>query len=355
MISVLARLGTPEIVGQYALAVAASGPILMLTRPQSRSHATNIRVLSLVFALLGVSAVGFLEQSIQERLAILIVVLAQSVEWLAEIYPGRRPAASRILHSCLSVAALAIVTSRSGRMGAGLLAVLIVRLLVLFLYDFRRPRQDATPEPAQTLFAAFATGVPSLFIAHMLGYRLLGIFAAISSLTPAFDVLAGALARAAAPEVSRCYRAGDQPALTRITFQLATSGVLLGLCTISAAILAGPPVLHRLFGPDYAAAGTLLVALAAVAGCGYVGTLLGAVLLRGQDFPASLTLETGVLAALTAACLVLVPRYGLLGAALAVGAGSCARIAGELWLLRSMLRRVQRPVLIGLLTEPVSL
>src|SRR5487761_2005637 len=67
MVSVLARLGSPEIVGQYALGVAVSTPILMLAQLNLRSviatdvkreHSfadyRGVRLISLSLALLGI-------------------------------------------------------------------------------------------------------------------------------------------------------------------------------------------------------------------------------------------------------------------------------------------------------------
>src|SRR5580693_3459615 len=79
MVSVLARLATPEIVGQYALGVAVGTPILMLAQLNLRTvlatdvgcehhflEYRDIRVISLSAALLGITALGFLEHSAQD-------------------------------------------------------------------------------------------------------------------------------------------------------------------------------------------------------------------------------------------------------------------------------------------------
>src|SRR5579875_2135561 len=72
MVSVLAKLGTPELVGQYALGVAVTTPILMLAQLNLRSViATDVRrehqfrdyrdlrAASLLLALAAIAALSF--------------------------------------------------------------------------------------------------------------------------------------------------------------------------------------------------------------------------------------------------------------------------------------------------------
>ncbi len=357
MISLLARLGSPDIVGQYALGVAVSVPILMLVplnrrRQRRTSDATDIRVLSLVFSLLGVAAVGFLEHSTQDRLVVLLVFMAQTVEWVADIYPGKRSSWSPAVHGILSVGVLGIIVAATGRTAAGLLSVLIVRLLALFFYDFRRRPLQALPEDCETMSDCFAANVPCYFIAHMLGFHSLGIFAALASMTPFARTLLTILGRAATPELAKLYQDGDLPGFSRRSAQLAFSGLIPGLCAIIMAILAGPWVLGLLFGKEYAANAALLLALSAVAGGGLVASLMNCILGAGRRFHEQLPLEIAAVAATSLACVVLMPRVGILGAAFACGCGYLVQITGQAWVLRSIVRR-PRPVLMRLLKDPV--
>jgi hypothetical protein len=325
LISVLARIGSPEIVGEYALGVAVAGPLLLLARRRSspmRSY--QIRVVALAFALLGVAAVGFVGQTTQDRLAILVVVMSQSAEWIAEFYLGGRDAISLAAHGCLPVAALVTFSNLSGRVTVGLLGVLIVRLLILFFYDFRQPPRSEQEEGRESVLASFAMNVPSYFIAHMMGYRWLGIYFALSALFPAVHVLAGAVAEEAVPELTRRYGNADFTGFRRLTVQLAGSGLLLGLSTVAAALTIGPWLLERLFGVEYSSQAPVLVALAAVAGGRFVATLLG------NGGPKAVAPEIISITVIAMASVMLIPRFGLMGAAIATGAGYVARTASDI-------------------------
>jgi hypothetical protein len=309
MIAVLARLGSPGIVGQYALGVAVSAPILVLAQFRRREPgAADIRITSLALALLGIAAVGFLEHSVQDRMALLLVVLAESVEWIADLYAGRRNAISLGLHGVLPIAALAVVFGRTGHLGAGLLAVLVVRLLALFCYDFKRVRREPLPDDREAKVARLAAIAPCYFIAHMLGYGSLGIYAAIASLTP----------------IAGVSPVGGREEFSGTRVELAGAGLLLALSGVACAIVAGPWILGGLFGAEYAAQSALLLALSAVAGGTFVAILLG-----GGRMPIEIT----AIAATSLACVALVPKAGLLGAACAAGVGVVVRITGQLCVL----------------------
>jgi O-antigen/teichoic acid export membrane protein len=352
MISLLARFGGGELVGQYALGIALCAPVLILLPPNRRTAAdTDIRVMSLVFAIFGVAAVGFLEHSQQDRAAVLIVALAQAVEGVATLYAGRRTAMSLMLHGSGSVAALGIVAAASGRIGAGLLAVLVVRLFLLFFYDF--PRTSLRPHDLREKSLQFlSTSVPFYFVAHMLGFQALGIFAAVASLMPVVEVIIAAVGEEATPELASVYQLGDRTRFIRLSLQLAACGLILGLAALAVSINVGPVVLNALFGPEYASHANLLVALTAASGVGFVASLLNCPLNAGRRFEDQLTIEIAAVGTCSFVAVALVPRIGLLGAAFAVGFASFVRIIGQLWALHTMLRR-RKTALLSLLNDPL--
>jgi O-antigen/teichoic acid export membrane protein len=354
MISILARLGSPDLVGQYALGVVLSTPLLLLFQlTRRRAGASDIRILSLVFALLGIAAVGFLDSSIQDRLVVLLVVMGQSVEWIADLYGGRRGAISLFLHGAFSVATLGILVAATGRAGAGLLCVLVVRLLILFLYDFRQPQREPEEDAASTMIGSFSSGVPCYFLVHMMGFHSLGIFAAAAAMTPAASVLVMALGQAATPDLEKFRREDDRDGFGRAAHQLAAAGLILGMCLIAGAIIAGPSLLRLLFGPEYAGHPLLLLTFAAATAANFVALLLSCILNAGRRNDVAVPLEIAAVAASSVASVLLIPRVGLEGAAMAAGFGFLAQIAGQMCILRSILRHPRKPVLRALLKEPL--
>jgi O-antigen/teichoic acid export membrane protein len=400
MVSVLAHLGSPEIVGQYALGVAVSTPILMLAQLNlrtvlatdvARNHHfldyRDVRVMSLALALIAIVAMGLFEKASQDRIAVMLVAFAQSIEWIADIYIGlfqrhermKRIAITLSLHGVLSVTALGVVVAMTGRLAAGLAAVLAVRLLALFLYDttiatrgclepraagkqnFRqrsierwRIVKTALPLGVVLMISSFSVNVPRYFIADLLGHHALGIFAGLASLTTAANLLVNALGQAATPRLAKFYQAGDRAAFGRMSAQVAGVGVLLGLCSVAGCAIAGRWALGLLFGKEYALQSGILLALAASSGAGYVASLLGYVITAGRRFKEQMPLQIAAVGGTSVACLLLVPRFGLLGAAIAIGVGFLVQIMGELWVLRSILQRPDKTVFAPLLEEGMT-
>lgn len=384
MVSVLARLASPEVVGQYALGIAVGTPILMLAQLNLRTVLVtdvsgehdfldyrDLRVISLGLAWIGIVALAFLERSATDRTAIALVGLAQSIEWIADIYIGlfqrhermQRIAISLSLHGILSVAALAIGVALTGQLVAGLIAVLIVRLMALFFYDatigsrgYLERRGTAVPNLKQRsgkwlrivrtafplgvvlMIGSFSSNIPRYFIAHAMGAHALGIFSGVASLTTAANLLVNALGQAATPRLAKLYQAGDRVGFGRVSAQMAAVGLVLGLGTVAGSIVAGRWVLGLLFGAEYAAQSTVLLALSAAAGVGFVASLLGYVITAGRRFHQQMPIQVASIAGSSLACVFLIPRWGLLGAAMAIGLGFAVQIAGELWVLRSILQ-----------------
>jgi hypothetical protein len=313
MLAVLARLASPEIAGQYALGIAVSAPILVLVQFRRREPgAADIRITSLALSLLGIAAIGFLNHSLQDRLALLLVVLAEAVEWIADVYAGQRGLTSQSLHGILPLMALAVTLQRSGHLGAALLAVVVMKLLVLFCYDFRKPRGDRQPEDRESSVSTLAANVPCYFIAHMLGLRSLGIFAAIQSFAPVADAVVRELGRRMTPQLTRMYDEGDRPGFSRMSAQMGGAGLMLAFCGVICAAIAGSWLLSLLFGAPYAGEPSLLLALSAAAGASFVVTLLGYVLSAARRGADRLPLEVLAVAGTSMASIALVAKSGLM-------------------------------------------
>lgn len=383
MVSVLAKLGSPELVGQYALGVAVTTPVLMLAQSNLRSVIAtdvthehrfrdyrNLRILSLFVALFAIVILSVAGHKGAESIAIMLVGIAQTVEWMSDVYHGLmqqrdlmdRMAVSMAIRGVLSVGIMAVVLKLSGSLMAALAGVVIVRLFMLFLYDSRiatrnfvdqRGRASSAPRRLQeirrilhvslplgvvVMLGSLSLNIPRYFIAHSMGTRMLGIYSAIASVTAAGNLIVNALGQAATPRMAKLFSAGNHGAMKRLTAQLCGTGVLLGAGGLLACLVIGRRVLTICFGPEYADHNNLLMMLAVAAGAGYVASLLGYAITACRRFREQLPLQLACLAATVIACAVLVPRFGLMGAAAGIVAGPVIQAIGELVVLHSALR-----------------
>ncbi len=103
MLVVLAKIGNPEMVGQYGLAMAVATPILALSSLQLRAVLTTdvkekvpfgeylgFRLTTTVISLLIIGTIPFvMHYRSDSTLVVLIIGLGQAIETLADLYWGR--------------------------------------------------------------------------------------------------------------------------------------------------------------------------------------------------------------------------------------------------------------------------
>ncbi len=373
MLVVLAWLGSPEMVGAFALGLAVTAPVFMFTNLQLRSvQATDARgdfhfgdylgtrllmtsgALATIAGLVGLSDFG------RESAAIILAVAgAKACESVSDVIHGLlqqhermdRIAVSMMLRGVVSLAALATGVWLTGRLFWGVLGMVLAWALVLAVYDCRSaylflsegareatssslaPRSSslaprlavlgrviwlALPLGVVTCLISLNTNIPRYFIEHQLGLRALGIFSAIGYLMVAGNTVVGALGQSACPRLAVHYAAGERTAFRLLLLKLAGIAALLGGAGVLIAVLAGPTVLRLVYGPEYAAYNELFVLVMAAAGLGYVASFLGYAVTAARHFGVQTPVFVAVGLVTVAASVLLVPRAGLQGAGWAV-------------------------------------
>ena len=166
-----------------------------------------------------------------------------------------------------------------------------------------------------------------------MGDHALGIFSAIASLATGGSFVVNALGQAATPALARCYAAGDREGFRRITNKLAAVGVALCAAAVVGSWLVGGFVLRAAYRPEYAEHTGLLAAVMLATGVGYIGSLLGYSMTAARMFREQVPIQVASLGATVLASFFAVPRFGLMGVAAAVGAGSLLQAIAEALLL----------------------
>jgi O-antigen/teichoic acid export membrane protein len=194
----------------------------------------------------------------------------------------------------------------------------------------------AAPVGLAAGLAALNGTVPRYFIHSALGDRALGIFAAMAYIMTAGTTFVGALCISAVPRLSRHYADRDLRGFARITAKILGVAGAAGAAGILVALVAGPQLLTLLYRPEYAQNHAVFVWLMVAAAATYASAVLGYAVTATRAF-AMLTVPYVIVTAVTvAACAVLIPRYGLAGAAwalLASGVAACGAAVSILWRL----------------------
>ncbi len=377
---VLAKLGSAEAVGQFALGLAVTGPVMLLanlqltvlqatdaTRTYRFGHYLALRLLTTGLALaviVGLAAgLGF---SPETTVVVLAVGIAKAFESISDAYHGlmqqhgrmERVAWSRMLKGPLSVAAMTAGIMIAGGVVGGAIALAFTWALLLALYDLRSPgwlqktSADFGPGEAHrfsprwewralgrlawlalplgivAMLFNLSTNIPRYFVEHNLGERLLGIFAAMAYVTVIGQILSDSLGQAAAPHLARHYAAGDMRGFRLLVLKLAGVGLVLGAVGVVMAALIGKPLLTLLYKPEYGEHPEVFAGIMAGVGLWCVATMFiyAATASRRNR---SQAVASGVVAITTLiASSILIQGDSLSGAALAsVATGTAALIA----------------------------
>ena len=388
---VLAKVGTPEAVGQFALGLAISAPIITLANLNLRavlatdagtsfpfSDYLTLRVLTTFMAFAVTAAVGvFGSYPAATRATVLCFGATKGLEAISDIHYGRlqqgermdRIAKSLILRGSGSFALFALVLLWTKTVWCGVAAMAVVWLAVLVSYDVRSGGTASTAEadggsqglallrtslrwngPALRRLTAISlplgimmalgslnANIPRYSIDRYLGTRELGFFAALAYLMVAGNTIVAALGQAASPRLAKLFVAGNRRAfVTLLTRLLCVAAGVGGMMILVVAFL-GDRILALLYRPEYASYGSELLQLAVVATVTYLASFLGYGMTAVHAFRVQPVIGGGSLLVLLTASVALVPQRGLIGAIWAMGLAMVFQAAASLWVLSRVL------------------
>jgi len=386
---VLAKLGSPEMVGQFALGVAVNAPIFMFTNLQLRAvQATDARGeyafadyfgLRLTMTLLAllvngviVLAAGF---KLETALVVLSYGLAKALESLSDVFYGLcqrhermdRIAKSMMIKGPLALAAMLLGVCLTGSVYWGVLGLAGGWLLLLVGYDIRsgvlilglnrltaarlRPRWElrhllklawlVLPLGLVQMLVSLNGHIPRYFVQWHLGERDLGIISALAYISMAGITVVMALGQSATPRLANYYADKNRAAFSALLLKLVGLCSLMAVAGMVVALVAGREVLAILYGPEYSQHKELFVWIMAVAGVQYI-TVFGFGMTAARYFRPQLPLYALEALVTAAACLWLVPRFGLLGAVMASGLAMVIHFVGSLTIVLHALGRISK-------------
>ena len=382
MLVVLAKLGSPEMVGQFTLGLAVTAPVIMFTNLQLRgiqatdakgnyvfSDYLGLRLIGTGLSLLIIAGITLKAGYRRETsLVILAIALAKAFESISDVFYGLiqqhermdRIAIALMIKGPLSLLLLAIGVSVTRSVVGGAIGLAIAWGLVLFGWDIRNGRLilnnsshgrdvedllvgDVAPANSQNplyprwnrktlsklvllalplgfvmMLLSLNTNIPRYFIERYLGERELGIFAAMSYLMVVGSMVVSALAESASPRLAKYYAAGNSTAFRTLLLKLVGVGLMLGMGGVFVAVVAGKPILTLLYTPEYAERADLFAWLMVAAGIGYVSSFLGYGMTAARYFRVQMPLFVLVTGSCAIASFWLIPTQGVRGAAIAL-------------------------------------
>ena len=376
MLIALAKLGSPEMLGQFTLGLAIAAPVVMFTNLQLRIIQASdvkqqfafvdylgLRLLATLVGLviiLGISfSVGYRQETI---LVILIVGLSKGFEAISDVFYGLiqqhehmdRIALSLMIKGPLSLTLLVVGICTTKSVIGGVFGLAIAWAVVLFAFDipsgflilsktnyfkskqqiiekkirYIKPRWHlktltklfwlCLPLGLVMMLISLNTNLPRYLIEHNFGERDLGIFAAISYLMVAGNIVIGALGESATPRLAKYYAEANYLAFRSLLLKMLGIAVFIGGIAILISAVAGKAILTTLYSPVYGQYANLLTWLTLAATLSYMASFLGYGVTAARYLRIQLPLFTLITGVTALTCFWLLPTMGLMGAAIAL-------------------------------------
>lgn len=384
MLIAIARLSSPETLGQFAFAVAVVAPIFMFANMNLRyvqvtdirdqfmpQDYISLRLLTSAVAFMVVVAAVWSFDSLTIGLVILGLACTKVFESLSDILHGIQHKHERMawinlargIRGVASLAAIALILSSTGSLIAAIVGLAFVNLLVLFAIDLPTARMpvgralDVTkisvhaklgilyrlaivslPLGLGAALLTFNVNLPRYFIVYHLDAAALGYYAAAAYMIVATDIIVRSARTSALPRLARLFQEHRIREFCLLTARL----MLLGFFTVLPCLLlvwvAGGTILAWIYGPEYAASGTAFFWLV-VASLIWQSSVPTAALWAMRCYWTEFSIRVVTTLTIAVAAMLLVPQYGLLGAAWSVVAG---RVAGSIGTAASTLFLLNR-------------
>ncbi|MGY0578925.1 MAG: lipopolysaccharide biosynthesis protein [Paraglaciecola chathamensis] len=160
--------------------------------------------------------------------------------------------------------------------------------------------------------------LPNFFLNQQMGVESAGYFASISYFLVAGGIIVNSLSQVLTPKLAIYYQRREQKAFSRLLRQLCLIGLLLGLFGVGIAWILGGFFLELFYTPYIAQFHGVLTLLMLAAGVRYIYIFVGTALASIQSFAVQTKIYACGLSAMALSCYLLIPEYGLYGAAYAM-------------------------------------
>jgi O-antigen/teichoic acid export membrane protein len=364
MISALAKLSTAAVVGQFALGLAISAPVFMLTNLQLRgAQATDsqqmfrlssyftLRFLSTCLGLLAIAVVlAFCHYDRQTMAVVMLTAVAKAIESLSDVVAGflqqherlDQVAIALMARGVLSVSAFVIVFRMTQSLIAAVAATSVAWLMVLLAYELRQAFRISrgaqllafnrsalnrlvrlcAPLGVVMAMGSLSANIPRYVLERSLGIRDLGIFASLAYLLIAASFVVNAVGQSTLVRLSRMFAESHYDRFLNLIKKSAGFACFFGIAGMCATALFGRVALRIVYRPEYAEHMPTLMILACATAVGAIGSFFGYGMTASRSFKQQVPITVvstfvGLIASLT-----LIPRFGLPGAACAVLIGA---------------------------------
>jgi O-antigen/teichoic acid export membrane protein len=400
LVVVLAKLSSPELVGQYVLALAITAPVFMfsnlgLTTVQTTDvndlnnfgEYLGLRTVTSLLALIFIAGILLLSGYEPDVLSLIALVsFTKFSESISDTSYGLMQkherldlvAKSLIIRGLISLVAFTVVLYFFHSILLAVTAQLVVWSGILFAFDLRNARfvlgqpqlsggkskgQSTKPryEPKilVNLFrlslplgivaglGSLSLQVPRYALEHFADTRELGVFGAIASLSVLGSLVTSALSSSTLPRLAHLFSQRAFEQFNRLIYKLMGIGFAIGVIGIVGATLFGKIFLTLAYTKEYAAYNSVFIVIMINITVDSTFNFCGTGLSATQQFGVQVFIHILKVSSVVLSCLLLIPRWGALGAAWTMVISSIVSACVYAFILRRTIRKSKQQIIEG--------
>lgn len=380
LVVILAKLGSPEVVGQFTLGLAITAPVILFSNMQLRnilatdsvneysfSQYFGTRIFLLIIAILAIVCITtFGPYGLSVSMVIMLVGLSKAVESLSELthgyfqkiermdYAGK----SQIYKALSSLISFVILYMVSNNLILALVGLNIAWIFRLLFYDLKIMRKYTDINPVisslkkiiifslplgiVSVINSLNTNIPRYFLERSSGLEELGYFSAISYILIAGNLLIRPLSLVVAPRLAECYQSGEGKKFVRITTNLMMVALGIGVLGLLIVFYFGEFILTIIYDSTYANYNDLFFLIMIGSVFSYFTTFLNSSIVAAREFKKQpfINIITMVVGLITS--IILIPDLGIVGAGYVTVIVFLTQFIGSLGLLFVAVKRIKR-------------
>lgn len=354
ILSLLAKLGNPRMVGQFSLGLAITAPIILFTNLQLNSiqvtdtqhkykfgEYLGLRIVTNFIAILITIFVILLgNYNPLTSFVIILVAFSKVIESWSDVVFGYLQqkermdftAVSRIIKAVLMLLFISLFLLITHNVIWMVVGLCLSYIIVFLFYDVKVLRKFTSPEIVLSrksyieitklalplgivlMLGSLCTNIPRIIIEKFLGEEQLGYFAAMAYLIVAGNTFIGAVGQAAAPRLAILFSQKDFLRFQKLFLQLLLIGLLTGIVGVIISLLFGEIILRILYDASYGKYKGIFTLLMVSGTFNFLSTFLGIGLTAIKSFKVQPYLGVIWIVVSFIGSLVLIPKFGLTGA-----------------------------------------
>jgi O-antigen/teichoic acid export membrane protein len=392
----IAKLGTPEKLGQYTLGLAIVTPIFLFFNLNLRtvqvtdSHKKysfekylKLRIITSILALLATISISFLGQyNLNNIYIILIISISKLFESASDIVYGLfqqngrmdQIAKSMVIKNFFTSTVFFIVFFFSRSLFLSLLFYTLVGALVFLFLDLKATNifykktliqsdnivihrnkflknKGEIAEVINLIYLSLPVGlimtllslngnIPRYFIEQYLGTRELGIFSAIAYIPIAGYMFVLALGQAALTPLTKYYFTADRKNYIRLLLKLVNFSLIISFISITLTTLFGKKIITLLYDMQYSIYSEIFTLIMIWGGITYIASSLGYGTAAANYFRSTLFMSALLVLITMSLSFWLIPSNGLYGSVIALIVSGLAQLAGSAILLLHAIKKL---------------